>query len=457
MPKIVDYIGLADGIIITANVSGNDGWIKQGEKVTLSGIIKTYSGGIITKATITRDGTSRELELIEGKYMISDITQTTEVIIYAEDSNKKYNNKNLIIEANVDGTMPTVESVTVTADEMNILISAIGHDKNLDGEEESGIDYFTYRITTAEESSLNGIEKDKREGKILIGEKITIPTTTEATYTVIVTATDKVGNGPSAEKTATVKIEVPSATKQIASDGEWWLPKDFIESEDSSQTIQGGKVIEDKSGNQWVWIPCYLEDNGTKLGQEMYSKAKKYERKDFVPDTSVLFSYCSDVLEANEINSIKKYGGFYIGRYEAGNDGLDNIVIRKNQIPYNNITVSDSKIKSNEFSEKNNYNTNKVFTKLVSSYVWDTTLCFIQETVSDYITYSPQGDYIDTNYASESQILNTGLTIPVCNIYDMGGNLLEANTETAHFGDQRCVGRRWVLSLGFKRYISTIP
>ena len=93
----------------------------------------------------------------------------------------------------------------------------------------------------------------------------------------------------------------------------------------------------------------------------------------------------------------------------------------------------------------------------MSSYVWDTTLCFIQETVSDYITYSPQGDYIDTNYASESQILNTGLTIPVCNIYDMGGNLLEANTETAHFGDQRCVGRRWVLSLGFKRYISTIP
>ena len=68
-----------------------------------------------------------------------------------------------------------------------------------------------------------------------------------------------------------------------------------------------------------------------------------------------------------------------------------------------------------------------MYTKIVSSYAWDTTLCFIQKTISDYATNSTQGNY-------GSSLMNTGLTTPVCNIYDMAGNIEEFTSESCSAG-----------------------
>ena len=84
--------------------------------------------------------------------------------------------------------------------------------------------------------------------------------------------------------------------------------------------------------------------------------------------------------------------------------------------------------------------------KFVSSYAWDTTIAFIEKTVNNYGSSSSQGNYSDTSVTykditdeskpektkaeNSSLLVATGQTTPVCNIYDMGGNVFEWTTES---------------------------
>ena len=92
------------------------------------------------------------------------------------------------------------------------------------------------------------------------------------------------------------------------------------------------------------------------------------------------------------------------------------------------------------FATKQGY---KAKTKLVSSYAWDTTIAFLQKVNSDYGNSSEEGNYLDTTFsytditgASQTKaegsnvLVPTGQTTPVCNIYDMGGNVWEWTTES---------------------------
>ena len=205
--------------------------------------------------------------------------------------------------------------------------------------------------------------------------------------------------------------------KKTEIDGEYWIPKGFIEADDSARTIKKGKVIEDRGGNQFVWIPCYVE-NGVISSKE---NLIEYKRRDFGKGSD--FILCSEEQNIEELESIKKYGGFYIGRYEAGKDKKNNVVIKQNQNPYNYVTISESKEKSSNFANINKYDKEKMYTNITSSYAWDTTLTYIENEFSEYGTFSPQGNYLSP------QLLKTGQTEPVCNIYDMGGNLWEYTTE----------------------------
>ena len=56
VPKIIKYIGKAEGVIITSTISGGSGWVKPGGKATLTGTIKSYSGARITKVSATQNG-----------------------------------------------------------------------------------------------------------------------------------------------------------------------------------------------------------------------------------------------------------------------------------------------------------------------------------------------------------------------------------------------------------------
>ena len=233
---------------------------------------------------------------------------------------------------------------------------------------------------------------------------------------------------------------VKKNTEVTYPDGEVWVPEGFKVADDSASTVQGGVVIEDKDLNQFVWVPV--------------ATLADYKRT-WYTGVSTLSKY-SEALPEDEKTSVERYKGFYIGRYEAGDKDSteastpdlrtwssstsNKISIKANQAPYNYVTRTQAVSLSEGFSTKQGY---KAKTKLVSSYAWDTTIEFIQKVNSDYGNSSEEGNYHDTTFSytditgasktkkkNSSVLIPTGQTTPVCNIYDMGGNVFEWTTES---------------------------
>ena len=217
-------------------------------------------------------------------------------------------------------------------------------------------------------------------------------------------------------------------------DNEVVIPAYFKLASDSAVLVEDGIVIEDKDGNQFVWIPAKTGAGAT-IHTNSGDKTIVYQRKNFGKQSGNYSEY-TETMPIDEEASVNEWGGYYIGRYEAGDgsstdfrssatDGT--VVIKKNQVPYNWITQADTITKSKGMAGEQNYG--NAFTKLVSSYAWDTALDFLQKANSgnehsDYATSSPEGNYGDS-------LIRTGQTTAVSNIYDMGGNLYEYTTESS--------------------------
>ena len=230
---------------------------------------------------------------------------------------------------------------------------------------------------------------------------------------------------------------VTKNTEVTYPDGKVWIPEGFKVADDSASTVQGGIVIEDKDGNQFVWVPV--------------ATIADYKRTWYTGAGS--FSSYSEALPEDEKTSVERYKGFYIGRYEAGdkenteaktlrssNDVTKTVTIKANQAPYNYVKRTQAVSLAEGFATKQGY---KAKTKLVSSYAWDTTIAFLQKVNSDYGNSSEEGNYKDTTFSytditgakqtkakSSDVLVPTGQTTPVCNIYDMGGNVSEWTTES---------------------------
>ncbi len=164
------------------------------------------------------------------------------------------------------------------------------------------------------------------------------------------------------------------------------------------------KVGTDLQGNQFVWIPV--------------DSIADYKRTWYTGDGS--FSSYSENLPEDERTSVDGNKGYYIGRYEAGDQESTNskklrgsrastsntITVKAKQAPYNYVTIKQAKALAEGFGTKQNYK--NVKTKLVSSYAWDTTIAFIQKTVSNYGSSSPQGNYSDAETFTYTDITGKG-------------------------------------------------
>ena len=217
-------------------------------------------------------------------------------------------------------------------------------------------------------------------------------------------------------------------------------------------TVEKGIVVEDSKGNQYVWIPCTTEDSKSQLQfkrtewdveDDGGTKASKDELTLTCPenysDNGLTYAVVNEIVAQvkAEKDSVRRNGGYYIGRYEVGDEN-GTAVIKADQTLMANIIWSTAYSKAKGIGGGPG-----ATTYLCSSYAWDTAINFIQNNGFPNYAKAREDSYnenwVDKNVkdskgniikaANKAERLPTGKTTPKCNIYDMGGNVAEFTTE----------------------------
>jgi len=131
-------------------------------------------------------------------------------------------------------------------------------------------------------------------------------------------------------------------------------------------------------GNQFVWVP--VNNDLKRYNWINWNNINK-------PD-EISSNYVEDIPEDLE-NSIKLYGGFYIGRYEAGN--VNNQTVSKDITPIRVNDFLDAQTRAESMYK--NDSTKKVTSTLCYGSQWDAVLTYLSDVIIEgesYITYEGQ-------------------------------------------------------------------
>ena len=261
----------------------------------------------------------------------------------------------------------------------------------------------------------------------------------------------------------------------------------------TQDSVDHGLIIKDDAGNEWVWVPVeadvfssmYVTSNdGIALAGDVGATTKLYTNSTTIGktgDTKIISrstpnaTYYLDYREpdlivgsdgasydkneayyktilgydtpkamaevfirdyANMITSIKKYGGFYIGRYELSNAG-----IQKGKDTLTNMDWYNLYKKCTTLNASNN-----VESKMIWGIQWDLTCDFIskkgeQKSITDSREW---GNYIDSEGDAAVKVIENGTEVQkygkkqvtgyseywkANNIYDLAGNCYEWSQE----------------------------
>ena len=170
--------------------------------------------------------------------------------------------------------------------------------------------------------------------------------------------------------------------------------------------VEEGFVIEDAYGNQYVWIPV---EKGKLSRKTMYD---------------VNYEETSGTATAL-VNSVAKYYGYYIGRYEASQYEHEGQVVAASMAgknPWTNITYLNAAEHAGNSGRIFGYT--DCYTGVVTSHAWDTAIEWIDLTKEHYSSDVNFGNYSGTIYPT-----GTTTTDVVRNISDLSGNVREWTTE----------------------------
>ena len=322
---------------------------------------------------------------------------------------------------------------------------------------------------------------------------------------------------------------VTENTKYVSNGKTAWIPKGFtVSGIKSEQSIDNGLVIYDipegttpdwsnpdsvkTKYNQFVWIPVEVKSTDTEnsiasfymsewaentaTGGERTTGLDAVYTEPYSYDTTNNYDQTNGI--ANQITeltkSIYKYGGFYIGRYEAGStterqkssSQTEEFVVQQDKYPYvlviwginmSDVSIGAVYLCNNLYSKTNtNYGATSM---LCSGASWDSMLDFIKDSshsVTDSTTWGNYsnsetykiyrgslGVYSNSVYTwnaanatagtevtkGDEILLTTGATERNSskNIYDVAGNCCEWTTESCRSfwrsGSGRWIQLRW--------------
>ena len=215
------------------------------------------------------------------------------------------------------------------------------------------------------------------------------------------------------------------------------VPQGFtVSGKEDEQTIENGLVIYDipkeevenvnwdeasTKYNQFVWIPVKSEDG--------YQRNLTYQvsTENICTDTGYLPSNIqpeTDDANNNEIaerSAVLKYGGFYVSRYEAGNEN-SNVVSKQNATIYVNKTQEGFKLVG-----KTMYGDNSQYVKsaMCSGIQWDMVMKFIDGKLDGTGKVYDVKTYDRNRHTGEVAESGKNLADKVQNIYDLEGNVWE--------------------------------
>ena len=235
--------------------------------------------------------------------------------------------------------------------------------------------------------------------------------------------------------------------------------------------ISTGLVISDKQGdtmtasgvnmgNQFVWIP---------VSSEADLERTKFDETTGQPTTGLSSDYTEPYAngystEASEYNTMKtqvlKYGGFYIGRFEAGVNSTtlradattaQTVVCKKGVAPYNRVPWGKAMNDASEVEGKSGAvylaksmyaNSNSVTSTLIYGCQWDAMCRYI-------------GDSQRTTSAKSAPELTGSVSTDVSkNIYDLAGNCCEWTMEASNTSNRVKRGGRYddAYPVSFRNY-----
>ncbi len=363
-------------------------------------------------------------------------------------SNATSRNKQLLPESGVDGNTITLKTKSYT------VTGTI--------EENGGITWSDYVASTGGSGGGTGS----------IAEK-TAETETTETWSV-----ESFGNLnddvhlPS-EKNIIAQKETEGEEQQVV------IPAGFKQATDSADTLEGGIVIEDasgdstKQGNQFVWVP--VNQKLAFKNQDTTSGIIQLGRYDFGDEDEHKLDGPKDGNEKINITSYSSYKatensnsvarnigefveqtegakGYYIGRYEMGIEGATvnedtkqwteeepgskKVVCQAGKTVYNYITRDEAKEESQNLYNEVKKGTETIYTSdLINSYAWDTAVVYIMKTTGDndyaYQSDGEGGSAIATGEKGDEK----------CKIHDMASNVVEKTTEYSGYTKYPCVDR----------------
>ena len=272
--------------------------------------------------------------------------------------------------------------------------------------------------------------------------------------------------------TANVAVPVPKGYVASGADGEHTVNTGFVIYEGDTAVTTDNAWNESCIRNQWVWVPVpdvsriyEVDENGKKKSKlyEYSSTGRKADTSEYEPgivpahDNEKAFAenklqgmtrekFLHEMQEEFDftIESIRKYGGFYIGRYETGNLSEKVPVVQRMNTDIGNQTWYIEYSRLQRLGANGNVKSNIIWGSL-----FDETLQWLvdsgNKTSADMIDSQSWGNYFSStfeyktntsgNIATKSGI--PSIVIPsgsteyskANNIYDMAGNFWEGTLE----------------------------